>query len=349
MRLTTRNAANNALWTWSRTRKTGILDIQRNANRSREDIERDFQRDYQEIRSQLTFGEITQEEATSRLQALGRQRLEDLEDLGIRTGRRQEDVGIRQGRSEAEIEATAMATATAIREALAPLLTGQEMSPSEMAMDAAMTPPAEASAMTVENTGTTAENTTEISDKLDPVTEIRDYNAEMLQVLGVSLSAHTRSAINLEALVNATAFGNTKRQQLIDEIEMLGGMLPEITEIGLATTETAAAAIQSGLATLADRTGIDAMTSVAGAPVETRMMMAGEPISPQAMEAMNVSISAQNVSVSGAGGSQPPITIENTVESTLNVDGEAMAKNTDKNLVQLDGQGKTTGSYRRSG
>ena len=134
-----------------------ILDIQRDANRSREDIERDFQRDYQEIRSQLTFGEITQEEATSRLQALGRQRLEDLEDLGIRTGRRREDVGIRQERSEADINAQATATATAIREVLTPLLTGQEMSPSEMAMDAAMTPPAEASAMTVENTGTTAE------------------------------------------------------------------------------------------------------------------------------------------------------------------------------------------------
>ena len=275
-----------------------ILDIQRDANRSREDIERDFQDDIEDLRRQFTFDEITEEEFNRRAAELGRERNRDLRGIDIRTGRRQEDVGIRQGRSEAEIEATATATANAIREVLTPLLTAQEMTPSEMAMEAAMTPPAEASAMAVENTGTTAENTTEISNKLDPVTEIRDYNQEMLQVLGVSLSAHTRSAINLEALVNATAFGNTKRQQLIDEIEMLGGMLPEITEIGLATTETTTAAIQSGIATLADRTGIDAMAS-AGAPVDTRMMMAGEPVSAQAMEAMNVSISAQNVTVSG--------------------------------------------------
>ena len=151
----------------------------------------------------------------------------------------------------------------------------------------------------------------------------------MLQVLGLSLSAHTRSALNLEALVNATAFGNTKRQQLIDEIEMLGGMLPEITEIGLATTETTTAAIQSGIATLADRTGIDAMTSVAGAPVETRMMMAGEPVSPQAMEAMNVSISAQNVSVSGpvsGTGNETPSRIG--VEVNVKTDPKATAEST---------------------
>ena len=52
--------------------------------------------------------------------------------------------------------------------------------------------------------------------------------------------------------------------------------------------------------------------AIAGAPVETRMMMGGEPVSAQAMEAMNVSISAQNVSVSGANvgsGGDTPVTV----------------------------------------
>ena len=275
-----------------------ILDIQRNANRSREDIERDFQDAYQDIQRQRVFGEITDEEASSRLQELGRERLRDLRDIDIRTGRRREDVGIRQERSEAEIEASAMATANAIREVLTPLLTGQEMSPSEMAMEAAMTPPAEASAMAAENTGTTAENTTEISEKLDPVTEIRDYNLEMLQVLGLSLATQTRSAFNLEALLNVTFHGEAARQRLIDEVEALGGMLPDTTQIGLATTETTAAAIQSGIATLEESLGRD-IDVMAGAPVESRMMMAGEPVTPQMMQAMNVSISAQNVVIQG--------------------------------------------------
>ena len=300
-----------------------ILDIQRNANRSREDIERDFQDAYQDIQRQRVFGEITDEEASSRLQELGRERLRDLRDIDIRTGRRQEDVGIRQGRSEAEIEASAMATATAIREALAPLLTGQEMSPSEMAMDAAMTPPAEASAMTVENTGTTAENTTEISDKLDPITQISDYNADMLGVLRSSLLVHTRSAVNLETLVNVARGGETARDQIVAEIESFGEIVPDIVDVAIAGAIGGIEARGAGMA-------------IAGAPVDTRMMMAGEPVSPQAMEAMNVSISAQNVTVSGGnvggGGEPPPIMIEN--RTTVELDGDKVGQSVGNKIVQ---------------
>ena len=299
-----------------------ILDIQRNANRSREDIERDFQDAYQDIQRQRVFGEITDEEASSRLQELGRERLRDLRDIDIRTGRRQEDVGIRQGRSVAEIEATATATATAIREALAPLLTGRpEMSPSEMAMAEATTP--EASAMTVENTGTTAENTTEISDKLDPITQISDYNADILGVLRSSLLVHTRSAVNLETLVNVARGGETARDQIVAEIESFGEIVPDIVDVAIAGAIGGIEARGAGMA-------------IAGAPVETRMMMAGEPVSPQAMEAMNVSISAQNVSVNGGnvggGGEPPPIMIEN--RTTVELDGDKVGQSVGNKIVQ---------------
>ena len=315
-----------------------ILDIQRNANRSREDIERDFQDAYQDIQRQRVFGEITDEEASSRLQELGRERLRDLRDIDIRTRRRREDVGIRQERSEAEIEASAMATANAIREVLTPLLTEQAMPSTEMAMGDPATSPAEASAMAAENTGTTAENTTEISEKLDPVTEIRDYNLEMLQVLGLSLATQTRSAFNLEALLNVTFHGEAARQRLIDEVEALGGMLPDTTQIGLATTETTAAAIQSGIATLEESLGRD-IDVMAGAPVESRMMMAGEPLSPQTMQAMNVSISAQNVTVSGGNvGGEVNARITNPEDVgndvTVELDGEKVGQSVGNKIVQ---------------
>ena len=162
------------------------------------------------------------------MQELGRERLRDLRDIDIRTGRRREDVGIRQERSEADINAQATANATAIREALAPLLTGQGMPSTEMATGDPATSPAEASAMAVENTGTTAENTTEISDKLDPIADINDHNAQILQVLRASLTAHTRSAVNLEALVNTTLGGNLARERLIEEIASFGAIVPDI-------------------------------------------------------------------------------------------------------------------------
>ena len=124
-----------------------ILDIQRKANQSREDIEREFQRDFQDITRERTEaenevlrqrneGSLTsaeasqrieelQRESADRLTELGRERLEDLEDVGIRERRRTQDANIRQERGIGDINAQATATATAIQEALAPLLTEQ--------------------------------------------------------------------------------------------------------------------------------------------------------------------------------------------------------------------------------
>ena len=88
-----------------------ITDIIRDANRSKADIERDFQQDYQDITRerteaqnddhirQLVEGSITSGEADERFEALGRESANDrLTALGIERRRDLENAGIRQGR-----------------------------------------------------------------------------------------------------------------------------------------------------------------------------------------------------------------------------------------------------------
>ena len=275
-----------------------ITEIHRQANRDREDIERNFQDAYQDIRRELSEGAITQQEATNRLFELGRERGRDLRELDIGTERSQEDVLLRQSRGIAEINnraSEATAENTLAINALTAQLQGGGLEETTTAGDALMatgdpaTSPAEASAMAVENTGTTAENTTEISEKLDPITEISGYNAGILQTLGLSLEAQTRSNVNLEALVN-TLGGRGERERIIGEIEELGAILPDVVRTAVAASEITTAPA-----------------------LENRMMMAGEPVSAQMMQAMNVSISAQNVTVSGgnvgSGGGTPEMTV----------------------------------------
>ena len=141
-----------------------ITDIHRKANQDREDIAREFGRDSQDIfrESQEAIAELLQSEGfsgkdirdflagfegdvrdglsdsgLSQLQEiqseglnaeidLRTERDRDLEDVGIREGRRVEDAEIRQDREAADINAQAEATATAIQDALAPLLTEQQ-------------------------------------------------------------------------------------------------------------------------------------------------------------------------------------------------------------------------------
>ena len=152
-----------------------ILDIQRKANQSREDIEREFQRDFQDITRERTEaenevlrqrneGSLTsaeasqrieelQRESADRLTELGRERLEDLEDVGIRERRRTQDANIRQERGIGDINAQATATATAIQDALTPLLSEQS------------------------TLGTAAEKTDSAATKLDTAAEKTDTAA----------------------------------------------------------------------------------------------------------------------------------------------------------------------------
>ena len=155
-------------------------DLQRDANRSREDIEREFQDDFREIHRQRVFGEISDEEAARQTQELGRQRLEDLRELGIRTERRQEDLDIREeraigdaqgrfGRSEQEIIFEAEQQALAITDALTPLLAQQAGDPiAELRSETAMT---ESATALMEATTAETASATEMTRAETAVTE----------------------------------------------------------------------------------------------------------------------------------------------------------------------------------
>ena len=165
----------NALVDLEQETQERILDIQRKANQSREDIEREFQRDFQDITRERTEaenevlrqrneGSLTSDEASQRIEELqresadrltelGRERLEDLEDVGIRERRRTQDANIRQERGIGDINAQATATATAIQDALTPLLSEQS------------------------TLGTAAEKTDSAATKLDTAAEKTDTAA----------------------------------------------------------------------------------------------------------------------------------------------------------------------------
>ena len=112
-------------------------DLQRESQRSLEDLRREFQEDQFDVGAQLDRGEITREEAEQQISDLTREFLRDsgdlqrrqrraLEDQGIREERQQEDAAEGFTKSQQQIETEARATATAIQEALAPLLTEQQ-------------------------------------------------------------------------------------------------------------------------------------------------------------------------------------------------------------------------------
>ena len=120
-----------------------ILDVQRRANRGREDVESDFQQDIEDLRresladqialhAQADQGIISREEAQVGADArarefgadaleLSRDRDRDLEDLDIREGRGIEDVGIRQQRGAAGINEEAAAQLLATQQQVAEL------------------------------------------------------------------------------------------------------------------------------------------------------------------------------------------------------------------------------------
>ena len=171
-----------------------ITDIIRDANRSKADIEQDFQRDFQDITRERTeaqndvirqrnAGSITSAEADERFEALAREsadrltelgieRRRDLEDAGIRQGRRTDDANIRQERGVGDINAQATATATAIQEALTPLLEQQqtgEVAEKQIEAADAQTTAAEQTESAATNLGTvaTALNDSDIPGVID--------------------------------------------------------------------------------------------------------------------------------------------------------------------------------------
>ena len=190
-----------------------IADIQRNANRSREDIEREFQDAYQDIQRQRVFENLSDDEATSQLLELGRERNRDLRDLGTRSGRRREDVGIRQGRGERDINTEAQEQLTAIQMQTAELQSLTAITEGETAMmnvglletqsQTAIT--ASVTAMTdSETAGINAETaivSTEATQRFGVVAETNEMAATSLLAAGATL----QDAANLVGFTEATA------------------------------------------------------------------------------------------------------------------------------------------------
>ena len=63
--------------------------------------------------------------------------------------------------------------------------------------------------MTAENTGATAENTTQINEKLDPLTEMRGDTQAMRETLDLSLDEHGLANQRLESLIMLAGAGPT--------------------------------------------------------------------------------------------------------------------------------------------
>ena len=250
-----------------------ILDIQRKATQSREDVEREFQREYEditrerfeaenEVLRQFREGSITSDEANRRIEELqaesareitelGREKNRDLEDIGIREGRRVSDVERTSGDREQDIIRQAEQEALALRDVLAPLLEQQGNPPPA---NEAETTTAENSTGIAESTQATADAQPAIMAELEPISEIRDIEQQILQTLGLSLAAHTRAGVNLEALVNATFRGATARERLIEEIEGFGAVLPDAVAVAIAASTTTEPAVQTEINELLELT-----------------------------------------------------------------------------------------------
>ena len=175
-------------------------DLQRDASRSREDIEREFQDNYREARRQLIEGDITQEEAVSELQALGRERLTDLRDLDIRTGRREEDIGIREERQTQRVTAQAVLSSEQINEQATANATAIAMQLGEIQAPAtqAATTTADATTMTAGHaetiamaTGTTAEGLTQVNENLESLVMLAGAGPTPQSVESMTINAQT--------------------------------------------------------------------------------------------------------------------------------------------------------------
>ena len=234
-----------------------ILDVQRKANQSREDVEREFQRDFEDISRELfdaenevlrqfREGSITSDEATRRIEELqtesareiteaGRELNRDLEDIGIREGRRVSGVERTSEDREQDIIRQAEQEALALRDILAPLLAGDSTlatQQSETAEIQSVTAAMEAvTAVTTSETATTqaavAEMEAETAAVYAPTVEMFGTGAETLQTAATLLTE-----FDLSTLVGAV-------EQIPFALGSLTETLTELPErLGMVFTET---------------------------------------------------------------------------------------------------------------
>ena len=355
-----------------------ILDILRDANRSREDIAQDFLDDnadlrrafleeQQEIAARADRGEISRSDANTQIGALSRGFIEDqgglqrerdesLRDLGIRTGRREEDVGFRQGRGIRDIDATATATATAIQEALAPLLseqrTGGVAEKQIEAADAQVTA-AEKTETAATDLGTvaTALNDSDISGAIELTRQSAEaslgISSAILALPGLLEGSFERIFDDLQQTVTdilqieaGIRIGTT--QFLLNEIEAVGGAISGIVgsderrspvrSLGIDPEQLTPSLVEMEMFSSTDG-ALDVNVVNSDLPtqnIEDSMMMFTEP--PTEMIVDSVSIQANNVSVTGAESGQgtpaeAPVTHTNQNQTfILQLDDGSMTK-----------------------
>ena len=336
-----------------------ILDIQRKANRDREDLQTEFGRDIEDILldagidesfflsgdfqtvqrlAQIPGGDALRERLGSlgidlseddfgQISDLARERLRDQQDIASREERRTLDVRATAVLTSEQITLQATTTATAIATQLAEV----------------QAPATEAATKTADATTTTAENSTGIAEstqatadaqpaimaELEPISEIRDIEQQILQTLGLSLAAHTRAGVNLEALVNATFGGTAARERLIEQIEGFGAVLPDAVEVALGASTTTTPAVESGSAELLELSeqqigGVAAMEGNLSQPSRDIEMAIFSEVQTLSADIVNVTGGTVNVLGDIAGGASPqtqaaPPAAETTVSNNITI------------------------------
>ena len=338
-----------------------ILDIQRNANRSREDVEREFQDAYQDIQQQRGEGTLTDVDANAQLLELGRERIRDLRDVDIRTGRRQEDAGIRQQRGERDIGSEASERLFGIQQETAELETTTALTQSETAATESETAAVNATTavMTTDATQQFADasvQSIEASMGLATAGEQQILAAEELQsaarVQGLSAAAKALSeaagglstaSMTLQEVANSLGFVSDNLDSAVEafssSIEEGGVTVSPRTQIALAATpkmeplaapditEPVPVEVANPDDMITQPRGEDPALAATDMLLEsdapTALMQTAPPMPEAVVQTMNVTAGTVNVS-GGVAGAPMPVTVANPDDIATNVNVQPM-------------------------
>ena len=364
-----------------------LVDIARGGLRRREDLQREFSRDFadnireeQEQIAELLSGEgfdtreiqrflqgfegnvrgrlgedaLSQLNEIQREQGIGRidlrrERDLDLEDIGIREGRRVEDAERRFTASQEDIHARAEATAAALTTALAPLL-GMQAMLTQQQQDTAVL-----ENVTATNTAATAATQVRTAMK-------EETNAAMTAATArvESNTAARRSAIAaMEARLQEQTATNTERFGMgVERFVEIPDLFLEVGErltMSADRLDFSAAALTQSAELWATALGRDLDLPVSeprDIGTELAMGLARDVMTFSA-DIVNINANSVNLNADIAGGVSSPQTptrpVQRTVRNdvTLEIDGQTLGRIVDEVLVRLDTNGATLGQYVR--
>ena len=353
-----------------------LTDIERDGLRRREDLQREFSRDFadnirneQEQIAELLSGEgfDTREiqrflqgfegDVRGRLDAdalsqlneiqregaiesidLRRERDRDLEDIGIREGRQGEDAQIRLQQQTEDINAEAEATATALTASLAPLLETQ----------ATLVTQQQETAMREETTAARVSETAGVESNVA---------ARRSEITAMEAMLQEQAATNIEMF----GMGVERFFEVGDLFLEVGDRLTlsadrlDISAYALTQSAQQLASVFGRSLDLETAPGFAAQDAVSLQPdIDTELAMAVAPNVPT-LSADIVNINTRTVNVAGgdvAGGVSPqtptrPVEISIQHNQPVQIDGQTLGRIVDEVLVRLDTNGGTVGSYVR--